>query len=330
MSFTKYFNQAASKLDNGPLWEDFSSRSLVNLEMLQLLEEWHNTPLDGDRSPLETIIKEKSLENNLLTPFVTLHVAKPGLKNAMRSGFNLADFGDFDFRKKRDADESLGNFQELKFRHRGHQRKNSSTESYIPMLCGTSDLLAFAKTENFEEETEFFCFDPAELEFDQLEIYRSDNINVTGTLRFGQLNQILVEALNETVNIRLTAEGSMVELVRNETIESVPFGHFTGSKISTSRFGNFTAVYFNSHMLGVEVSDTIFQFQIGRLSDKLENASWEPQADMKCFQHQISTNHCLSHDLTPGSTVSSERRTRRGRKIVMSLDDFNTEIQKQL
>jgi hypothetical protein len=330
MSFTKYFNQAASKLDNGPLWEDFSSRSLVNLEMLQLLEEWHNTPVDGDRRPLETIIKEKSLENNLLTPFVTLHVAKPGLKNAMRSGFNLADFGDFDFRKKREADEPSGNFQELKFRHRGHQRRNSSSESYIPMLCGTSDLLAFAKTENFEEETEFFCFDPAELEFDQLEIYRSDNINVTGTLRFGQLNQILVEALNETVNIKLTGEGSMVELVRNETIESVPFGHFTGSQISTSRFGNFTAVYFNSHMLGVEVSDTIFQFQIGRLSDKMETASWEPQADMKCFQHQISTNHCLSHDLTPGSTVSSERRTRRGRKIVMSLDDFNTEIQKQL
>ena len=38
----QYFNQAASKTENGPLWQEFSSRSAVNVEMVQYLHEWHN------------------------------------------------------------------------------------------------------------------------------------------------------------------------------------------------------------------------------------------------------------------------------------------------
>ena len=119
MEFTKYFNQAASEINYGPLWNSFSSRSYVNIEMLDYLDEWHKMTVDEDRSAIEELIVERSLESNLLTPFVTLHVAKPGLRSAMRSGFSLSQFGDFSFRKRRAADSNTMHYQEIKFRHRG-------------------------------------------------------------------------------------------------------------------------------------------------------------------------------------------------------------------
>ena len=98
----------------------------------------------SDSTALEDIIMKRSLENKLLTPFVTLHVAKPGLRSAMNTGYLMSQFGDFAFRKKRDTDEKLNvSYQELKFRHRGKKPKVTSMHVYEPLLCGNSELLAF-------------------------------------------------------------------------------------------------------------------------------------------------------------------------------------------
>merc|ERR1719284_1932948 len=52
--------------------------------MTQLLEEWRELE-DEEQPELEQLIISQSTENHLLTPFVTLQVSKPTLREAMTS-----------------------------------------------------------------------------------------------------------------------------------------------------------------------------------------------------------------------------------------------------
>jgi len=324
MSFTKYFNQAASKLDNGALWHSYSSRSAVNLEMTQYLDEWHKMTLDDDRTQLEDIIITRSLENNLLTPFVTLHVAKPGLRSAMKDGFSLSNFGDFNFRKRRDATEEARRYQDIKFRHRGKHGLTVS-HSYSPVLCGSSELLAFPN-----EESDYVCFEPAELELDELVIFQSETVNVTGYLKYGQLNELYIGDKTDGIRVTIAGYGPKVYHKQGELETTLPFGTTTvNSHITTARFSNYTYVYFDDHMIGIELHDTTFNFEIGERDDTGFMPS-KPlhKPDLHCFGRQISISKCSAHELVPAGV--GHGRSRRGRKRTLSLEHFTKTLQRQM
>lgn len=328
MSFIKYYNQAASKLDNGPLWDTFSIRSYYNLQMTQYLDEWHKMTPKDDSSALENIIMDLSVENQLLTPFVTLHVAKPGLRASMDGGFSLADFG---FRKRRSVKEKPMTYQELKFRHRGRHAVKKMVQKYEPVLCGNSELIAFPTDLEFFTDMDFVCFDPAELEFEELEIYKSENVNVKGQVMFGQLNEIYIGNNEEGVKVSFDRNGPKISHVEDHLETVLEFGsHIISDTISASRFGNYSYVYFDNLMIALELKDTYFKFEIGKLNPERGLSPSQPNFDdnkLHCFEQAVNVSKCTNHDI---SALSSDMPKRHGRDRKITVADFNRHIELEL
>ena len=208
--------------------------------------------------------------------------------------------------------------------------KDSSVHHYDPVLCGTSELLAFPR--NDFEKLEYLCFEPAELEFDILEILELDDISVKARLKYGQLNEMTVTSQNDTVRVAIDSQGPKVTLVQGALETTLPFGSQTVTeKLSTASFPNFTYIYFDEFMIGVEIRPTFFNFEIGKRSENFGFPASKPRAkesDLHCFGRQISSSHCSNHDLVP---LAIERpRSSRGRKRKVTLGEFESALDRQL
>ena len=228
MSFSKYFNQAASYSGGPRFGDDYTSRARANLEMTQLLEEWRELE-DEEQPELEQLIISQSTENHLLTPFVTLQVSKPTLREAMTSPAvspmtALAEaeavtdeeaedalagaLSKYGFRKRRSTptQNSPTKFTTQNIKHHYRPiRKQKRKNSYKPITCGTSELISMpsGNIDAYAGDEEFVCFSSAEIEYKQILIREGEHVNVTASFQFGQLHQLKIGSQEEGIKVHL-------------------------------------------------------------------------------------------------------------------------------
>merc|ERR1719190_174349 len=197
MAFTKYFNQAASFTgDDGRFGTTYASRSRVNLEMSQMLEAWKDLN-DEEQPELEQLIATLSTDEHLLTPFVTLQVSKPALRDAIKSPLSLENqvttlegaLSKFGYRKRRETTSETTLSVKHHFRP---QRQLKHKNAYAPLSCGTSELISLPShlIRAYQGDEDYLCFSSAEIAHDQIMIQSSANITILATFKFGQLTQL--------------------------------------------------------------------------------------------------------------------------------------------
>lgn len=342
MSFSKYFNQAASYAGGPRFGDSYSSRARANLEMTQLLEEWRELE-DEEQPELEQLIINQSTENHLLTPFVTLQVSKPMLKEAMdHSSISpmtalaeasavtdqeaedamAAALAKYGFRKRRSSTvgentENVEKQQHLKFttqniKHRYRPVKQlKKKNSYKPVSCGTSELLSLPShtIAAYNGQEEFVCFSSAEIEFKQILIEESQHVNVTASFQFGQLHQLKIGSEEEGIKIQVSKNNVEILKYEGDSETTLEFGSQTIGHLSAARFANFTYAYYDDVMIGCKIDPTGFSFEIGRRDS--ENGSsptdhgTSVKSDVTCFGRSLSLSGCSSHDLSHGNTFRS-------------------------
>ena len=173
------------------------------------------------------MIISQSTENHLLTPFVTLQVSKPILREAMSPAVSpmtaLAEaeavtdeeaedalagaLSKYGFRKRRSSTQNEPTkftTQNIKHHYRP-LRKQKRKNSYKPITCGTSELISMpsGNIDAYAGDEEFVCFSSAEIEYKQILIKQGEHVNVTASFQFGQLHQLKIGSEEEGIKVRL-------------------------------------------------------------------------------------------------------------------------------
>lgn len=299
MEFAKYFNQAASYTGEGRFGSTYTSRSRVNLEMSQLLEEWKELN-DEEQPELERLIATLSTDEHLLTPFVTLQVSKPALQNAINSAGSKLDnaLSKFGYRKRRETTETTLN---VKHRFRP-QRQLKHKNAYAPLSCGTSELISIPAhlVSAYQGEEDYLCFSSAEIAHDKIIIQSGENTTISATFKFGQLTELEIGSEEEGIRVRVADSNSMAQILKYEMDDetTLEFGSQKIGELSASRFANFTYAYYDDIMIGVKIDQLGFSFEIGQRDEEHGHQPQLTQGDVTCFGRSLSLSRCSSHDLT--------------------------------
>lgn len=312
MKFTKYFNQAASFTGQGRFGNSYTSRSRVNLEMSQLLEEWKDLN-DEEQPELEQLIATLSTDEHLLTPFVTLQVSKPALRDAIQKPVTddtilegaLSKFG---YRKRRDTTSE----STLSVKHHFRPQKQiKHKNAYAPLSCGTSELISLPShlVRAYQGNEDYLCFSSAEISHEKILIQSSpNNVTIQATFKFGQLTQLDIGTDIEGIRVRVgDSNTNMAQILKYEGEEdetTLEFGSQKLGPLSASRFANFTYAYYDDIMVGVKIDQLGFSFEIGQRDEEHGHQPQLTQGDVTCFGRSLSLSRCSSHDLTVAETVN--------------------------
>ena len=328
MTFTKYFNQAASFTGDGRFGTTYSSRSRVNLEMSQMLEAWKELN-DEEQPELEQLIATLSTDEHLLTPFVTLQVSKPALRDAIKSPVADNQFttlesalSKFGYRKRRDTAEAT-----LSVKHHFRAQKQlKHKNAYAPLSCGTSELISLPShlVRAYEGDEDYLCFSSAEIAHDQIMIQSSANITILATFKFGQLTQLDIGSGDEGIRVKVAdAESDLAQILKYEGDDetTLEFGSQKIGHLSASRFANFTYAYYDDIMVGVKIDQLGFSFEIGQRDEEHGHQPQLTQGDVTCFGRSLSLSRCSSHDLT-ASREANVRGKRTQTPTLVALSTF--------